>query len=102
MAKWPAQTTALFVLRQLIEEDDQGSFVWLADQSRGVAKKAHVEIVSGMSNGLVQVTGGIAEGSRVISVGKEGIRDGDRIQVTGEDETLGTGSEFRSSKPDDG
>ena len=42
------------------------------------------------TNGLVEVTSGLNVSSRIISGDVEGFEDGDRIDVTSEDRTLGT------------
>lgn len=80
----------IYVLQQLIETDESGSFVWLADQSAGVARKAPIQTGSAGSNGLVEVTRGLSISSRLIVEGRNGLSDGERIIVTGEAGQLGT------------
>ena len=80
--------TNLYLPNQLIQRDENGSFVWVADQSDGVARLTQVELSDRTSNGLVQVTKGLSITSRVITGGLAGIQDGDRIRVTGEDEPI--------------
>ena len=84
-----SQEVKLYVLQQLIHQDEGGSFVWLADQSDGIARKTTVEIGAVGSNGLVEVTGGLTISSRIIVSGTDGLRDGHRIKVTSEDSSLG-------------
>lgn len=86
----PTTRVKLYVLKQLIQSGSEGSFVWLADQSEGVARKRPVETGSVSSNGLVEIVSGLSISSRIISSGIDGLNDGDRIQVTSEDPTLGT------------
>ena len=77
--------TRIYLPQHLIRQDDGGSFVWLADQSAGVARKT--PIVTGLmaADGLVEITSGLTISSRVIASGGEGLQDGDRIRVTGEE-----------------
>ena len=86
----PTQEMKLYVLQQLIHQGDGGSFVWLADQSDGVARKTTIQTGAVGSNGLVEVTSGLTVSSRIISGGSDGLEDGARISVTSEDATLGT------------
>jgi len=80
----PSQELKIYVLQQLIHQGDGGSFVWLADQSAGIARKTMVETGVVGSNDLVEITSGLTISSRIISGGSEGLQDGDRIKVTGE------------------
>ena len=80
----PSKESKLYVLQQLIHQSDHGSFVWLADQSAGIARKTTVQTGAVGSNGLVEITSGLTITSRIISDGSDGLQDGDRINVTGE------------------
>jgi len=80
-----SQETRLYVPQQLIHRDDAGPWVWLADQSEGVARMAEIEVGRSESNGLVEVTSGLTISSRLIVGGSDNLQDGDRIHVTGED-----------------
>ena len=93
------QETRLYVLQQLIHRDGDGSFVWLADQSEGIAKKMAIESGPVLSNGLVEVTKGLSISSRIISTGSDGLRDGDRVRVTHEDTSLGTNANLGVNPP---
>lgn len=86
----PVQEVKLYVLQQLVHEDDNGSFVWLADQSDGKALKTAIGIGTVSSSGLVEVTSGLTVSSRIISGGRDSLEHGDRIQVVSEDTSLGT------------
>jgi len=90
----PSQELRLYVLEQLIQQSDGGSFVWLADQSAGVARKTSVETGAVGSNGLVEITSGLTISSRIIVSGTDGLRDGDRVRVTGEDAMLGSSGQM--------
>ena len=80
----------LYVLQQLIQQGEGGSFVWLADQSDGVARKTTIQTGAVGANGLVEVTSGLTVSSRIISNGSDGLTNGERIKVTSEDAMLGT------------
>ena len=93
----PSQELKLYVLQQLIHQGDGGSFVWLADQSDGIARKTMVQTGAVGSNGLVEINGGLTISSRIISGDNDGLRDGDRIKVTSEDSSLGTSNAIQQS-----
>ena len=86
----PTQEVNLYVLQQLIQQGEGGSFVWLADQSDGVARKTTIQTGAVGANGLVEVTSGLTVSSRIISNGGNGLTNGERIKVTSEDAMLGT------------
>jgi RND family efflux transporter MFP subunit len=77
--------TRLYLPQQLIHQGEGGSFVWVADQSDGVAQKTAVTTGGAAAGGLVEVTQGLTIGSRVISRGHESLSDGKRIRVENED-----------------
>ena len=75
----------LYVPQQVIQRDECGACVWLADQSAGVAHKAPVTTGGAGTGGLVEVTGGLTIASRIISRGHDGLVDGHRIRVVSEE-----------------
>ena len=77
--------TRLYVPQQLILQDEAGSYVWAADQSAGAARRTPVATGGTARGGLVELTQGLAIGSRVISRGYESLSDGDRIRIVNED-----------------
>jgi HlyD family secretion protein len=82
-----AEQLRLFVPGNLVERVEGGTFVWVADQDAGVARRVAVEVGPVGSNGLVEVTKGLTAASRLISTGRDELSDGDRIRVTGEDDS---------------
>ncbi|MDE0863697.1 MAG: efflux RND transporter periplasmic adaptor subunit [Rubripirellula sp.] len=90
LAEKPSQQVRVYLPHQLIHSDERGSFVWVADQSEGVARKTDVKVGAVAPNGLVEITSGLKVSSRVISGAIEGLRDGERIHVSREDTSLGT------------
>lgn len=86
----------LLVPRQLVEAGDGGAHVWVADQAAGVARRRAVKL--GVASGdLVAVVEGLSAADKLISGGREGLKDGQRVRVTGEDAALGV--EGRGATP---
>jgi HlyD family secretion protein len=82
----------VFVPPTLIHSDGAMSYVWLADQSAGVARKRVVQTGATITNGYVEITSGLTISSRVIASGIEGLKDNARIKITGEEPKLGVSS----------
>ncbi len=81
----------LFVPGQLIFSNEGHSFVWLADQSGGVAAMRAVECGEQSPDGLTEILSGLSLTERLIAGETQGLRDGTRIRVTGELSDPGTG-----------
>ena len=79
--------TRILIPEQFIKNDGSDSYVWVADQSAGVARKAVIE--TGASNGddFVEVTRGLNISSRLIASGTDNLTEGARIKVTQEEPT---------------
>lgn len=92
----PSQELKLYVPRQLVQQGEGGSFVWVADQSEGVARKVTVQTDMAGSGALVQINSGLTMTSRLIVGGSDGLEDGQRIEVTGEDMSLNPSGPGRS------
>lgn len=86
----PSERQRTYVPKRLVQYGESGSFVWVADVANGVARRQPVETGREVKGGLVEVTDGLTAASRLIASGREGIEDGDRINVVGEDAELGT------------
>lgn len=80
----------LLVPRSLVESSDGGSAVWVADQAQGVARRRSVTLGSAGGE-FVEVRSGLNPGDRLIVGGRDSLRDGEPIRVTGEEEPAGTG-----------
>jgi HlyD family secretion protein len=96
----PTEVLRLLVPRQLIETGDGGAQVWVADQAAGVARRKTVKL--GMPAGdLIEVLEGLTATDRLISGGRDGLTDGTRIRITGEEAppSTSTPSGPRPSKP---
>jgi HlyD family secretion protein len=77
----------LYVPQQLVLHDESGTFVWVADQSSGLARKTPVTTGSIAAGGIQEITRGLTIGSRIIARGQENLQDGDRIHVVSEEAT---------------
>jgi RND family efflux transporter MFP subunit len=80
-----SESLRLLVPRLLVESGDGGAYVWVADQAAGVARRKAVTLGPAGDADLVEVVEGLTAADKLIAGGREGIRDGERIQVTGED-----------------
>ncbi len=85
----PSQELRLHLPQSLVKQDSDGKFVWLADQSDGVARRTPVETGETAPGGFVEITRGLNVSSRIIATGIDGLQDGDRIKVTGEAPSAG-------------
>ncbi|MAI33531.1 MAG: efflux RND transporter periplasmic adaptor subunit [Rubripirellula sp.] len=85
-----ASTVRRYLPQQVIQTDDVGSYVWIADQSEGIAKKSRITCGPVAVNGLVEIFEGINVSSRVISSSVDDLLNGTRVRVTGEDKVIGT------------
>jgi multidrug efflux pump subunit AcrA (membrane-fusion protein) len=93
------ETVRLFVPRQLVDSADGGSRVWVADRAAGVARARPVKLGRLLSGDLVEVVEGLNAADKLIAGGREGLTDGQRIKVTGEDASLGTEAGAVGVKP---
>lgn len=85
----PTESLKIYIPQQLVQSDDGGDFVWIADQSDGVARQARIETQSPARNGLVEVTRGLTVTSRLIVEGRESLEPEERIRVIGEELDFG-------------
>lgn len=90
-ASGPSKELRYYVPQSLVKQDDRGKFIWLVDQSAGAARRTPVQTGAVGSNGLVEVTGRLTISSRIIAGGTDGLQDGDRVRVTGEESALAAG-----------
>ena len=79
-----------YIPKRLVQTGEGGSFVWVADIAGGLAHRQAVETGTEMKGGLLEITRGLTAASRLIAGGREGLAEGTRITVTGEDSELGT------------
>jgi len=81
-------TVRMLIPRVLV---DNGR-VWVADQAGGRAWLRSVQ-VGPVRGELIEITSGLSGSDKLIVGGREGLSDGQRIRVTGEDATLGIGGQ---------
>lgn len=82
-------TIRLYIPQQLIQNDATGPYLWIADQSEGIAIKSRITVGATSANGLIELLAGASVSSRIISSSVEGMMDGTRIRVTDEDNVIG-------------
>lgn len=75
--------TCIYIPEKLLQREKDGSFVWVADQSAGVARKTAVK-TGAVSEQGIEITSGLKLTSKVIASGRNDLEDGDRIRVIGE------------------
>jgi hypothetical protein len=78
------QELRMFVPEKYVLPFEGGSAVWVADQSAGVARRRSVRTGVVSNGGLIEIEG-LALGTRIITTDIDGLKDGQRIRVTGED-----------------
>lgn len=83
-----SEESHIYVPQQVVQRDESGACVWLADQSTNVARRAAVTMGEISNGGLIEVTSGLSIASRIISRGHDGLSDGNRIRVIGEEADL--------------
>lgn len=89
----------LYIPQALVERGEEGEFVWVADQSAEVARKKTITLGGVVAGGLVEIRQGLEAGARLIARGGEGLGDGERIRVEGEDAASAVVSGAQSGGP---
>jgi RND family efflux transporter MFP subunit len=89
----------LFVPRQLVESSAGGTHVWIADLTARKARRKTITPGQGTLGDLVEVIDGLTPADKVIATGREGLTDGQRITVTGDDAGMASPSHEPKSKP---
>ena len=70
-----------YIPRAVVHTDSNGSYVWLADRAQQRARRVSVTVGAGAPGGLVEISGELTRGRRVISGGSEGLVDGEPIRI---------------------
>ncbi|MBI3412001.1 MAG: efflux RND transporter periplasmic adaptor subunit [Planctomycetes bacterium] len=83
-ARAETQPLRLLIPRLLVETGQSGSRVWVADIANKLARLKSVKL-GVVSDNLVEVVDGLTPADRLISGGREGLTDGQRIAVAGEE-----------------
>jgi RND family efflux transporter MFP subunit len=74
----------LLVPRALVDSASGGYQVWVADQAAGMARHQTVKLGASFGD-LLEVVDGLTPADKLIAGGRAGLRDGQRIRITGED-----------------
>lgn len=86
------EVTRILVPRSLVESGPSGSRVWIADAD-GTARSRTVTLGLAGRDDLVQVLDGLGRADKLIVGGRDGLEDGVKISVTGEDGNLGVSAD---------
>ena len=78
------QVERLFVPSEYVRSGESGSFVWVADQSEGIARRVSVTLGKELATGLVEVQGAFNAVDKIIAQSQQTLSEGCRIHITGE------------------
>lgn len=70
----------LLIPRQLVQSEGEVSLVWIAG-AEGLARRKSVRLGKAGSEELVEVIDGVTPTDKLISSGRDGLEDGDRISI---------------------
>jgi HlyD family secretion protein len=93
-----SEALRLLVPRELVENVPGGGHVWLVDQVAGVARQRRVQTGIAQEGDLIEIVDGLTAADKLIVSGRDGMRDGQRVRITGEDQTLGMTKRDPASK----
>jgi len=75
----------LLIPRQLVTRAEGDNFVWVADREGSRARKRTVRLGAAGTDELIEVVEGLFSTDKLIASGREGLADGARINVLGEE-----------------
>jgi RND family efflux transporter MFP subunit len=83
------ESNRIFIPSQLLESNDNGNSVWIVD-ANGHAKKQNCTL-AGRPRGdeLVEINNGLQVTDKLITSGTSDLHDGQRVNITGEDRSIG-------------
>lgn len=90
------QQERLLIPRRLVDSEGDAATVWITD-SGGFARRRSIRLGKAGTEELVEALEGLTPTDRLIAGGREGLVDGDRIEITGEDGSIGMVSAAASS-----
>lgn len=71
---------AFVVPQNVIQKESKGSFVWIAKQQGNNWTVERKSVIVGIDyNGNTEITSGLSEGDKVVTVGYQGLKEGDLI-----------------------
>jgi multidrug efflux pump subunit AcrA (membrane-fusion protein) len=83
------EAVRLLVPRELVASGDAGHALWVVEPERSVARLRLVQLGRDDAGPLVEATQGLSALDKLIVRGREGLADGQRIRVAGQDPDLG-------------
>eukprot|EP00913_Durusdinium_trenchii_P028378 g26606.t1 len=69
----PTEELRIYIPKRLVKQGEGGSFVWVADQANGVARRTPVTLGVKTADDLVEITSGLTIASRIIATGDEAL-----------------------------
>lgn len=89
----------LLIPRSLVETAGEQSTVWIVDPVSTRAMRRIVVLGGATEGDLIEATSGLHVGDRVIVSGREALQDGARIQIRGDDRSLGRAGNASHHEP---
>ncbi len=93
-SKAEKEALRILVPKELVEKGESHSLIWIVDASGGTAKRQAIQLGRGGTDQLVEVTEGLSALDKLIVNGREGLTDGERIRVAGNDRNIGVGNQL--------
>jgi RND family efflux transporter MFP subunit len=88
----PSDPLRLLVPKELVNQGQSGTSVWVADQQHNGARERSVQLGRAETEQLVEVASGLTALDKLIAQGRESLADGDRIRIVGMDANVGRAS----------
>ncbi|MDX1961996.1 MAG: HlyD family efflux transporter periplasmic adaptor subunit [Pirellulales bacterium] len=93
------ETVRLLIPTALVEKSESGAQVWIADRAKNVARKQSVRLGTASTQELTEVVEGLTPLDKLVVGGREGLTEGERIKISGDDTSLGSHNSAVPSKP---
>lgn len=84
----------LLVPKELVQQSEGGVSIWVVDASSDIARKRTIQLGRAETDELVEVLQGLSALDKLIVSGREQLTEGDRVKVTGDDQSLGKKSDI--------
>ena len=95
----PTEQLRFFAPRALVEGESEAAQIWVADLAAGVARRRAVRLGPATDGELVEIASGLNAADRLIVDGRDGLSDGARIVVVGEDANVGMERDVEAATP---
>lgn len=83
------EAVRIMVPRELLRDINGSNGVWVVDLATSRARFKQVKVGRGASGSLVEIESGLSPLDKLIVGGRETVKDGERIHISGEDSSLG-------------